>query len=365
MKLLKNLFRKQENPIQSYKDFWAWFQSNERKFYEIVKSRKNPEIGFFDILSSKLDELKDGYFYLAGMIDENTAELIFTPDGILKNIVFVEELVTSAPTLANWKFTALKPAMDIENVQITMEGYSFDSHNLSFYSLDNNTYPDEVDIVVVHNDYVEEDKATITNGVFIFLDNYLGELNVVTTIDSVTVISKDDAENELIPIAKLKDYLIWREKEFVEKYCGFRYDTENDSYSALEAELENGRPLIAIINRTLLEWNCKASHPWILIVEINYDGDNTNGMPDKDTYTLLNNFEEEIIIELKDFEGYLNIGRQTADNSREIYFACNEFRKPSKIMYELSKKYAGKLNLTYDIYKDKYWQSYERYRTNS
>lgn len=364
MSLLKSLFGKKEQPVKSYDDFWTWFQSNERKFYDIVKSGQNPEKHFFDKLSPKLEELKDGYFYLTGMFDDNIAELVFTPDGIVKNIVFVEELVKAAPKIPNWKFTALKPALDIENVRIDMEGYSFDSNNLSFYPIDNSYYPDEIDIVIVHNDYNEEDKSTITNGTFIFLDNYLGELNSVTTIDNLKVISKDGAEKELIPIAKLKDYLIWREKEFVEKYNGLRYDTENDRYSILEAKLTNGKPFIAIINKTLLEWDSKASHPWLLQIEITYDGNNHNGMPDNQTCELLNKFEDELILEIKDSEGYLNIGRQTADNSREIYFACNDFRKPSKVLNELEKKYSEKLDLTYDIYKDKYWQSYERFKTN-
>ncbi len=364
MSLLKNIFGKKEQPIKSYNDFWAWFQTNQQKFYDIVKSGQNPEKDFFKKLSSKLGELKDGYFYLTGMFDENTAELVLTPDGILKNIVFVEELVASAPTISNWKFTALKPALDIGILRIKMGGYSFDCENLWFYSIDNKNYPDEIDIVIVHNDYNEVDKSTITSGTFIFLDNYLGELNSITIIDNLTVIPKDKAEKELIPISKLKDFLIWREKEFVEKYSGLRYDTENDMYSSFEAELNNGRLLVAGINTTLLEWDSKASHPWLLKIEITYDGSRSNGLPDNSTYELLNKFEDEVMLEMKDYEGYLNIGRQTADNSREIYFACKDFRKPSKVLYELTKKYSGKLDLTYEIYKDKYWQSYERFRVN-
>lgn len=40
------------------------------------------------------------------MYDENTVELIITPDGDLKNIAFAEELVEAAPKLDKWKFTA-------------------------------------------------------------------------------------------------------------------------------------------------------------------------------------------------------------------------------------------------------------------
>lgn len=364
MRFLNTIFSKKEKPLQSNEEFWNWFIINEQAFYKTVKSGNNIEKNFFDKLSPKLGELKDGFFFLTGMYDDNVAELVLTPDGIIKNIVFVEELVNAAPTISNWKFTALKPALDIENVRIAMAEYNFDSENLSFYSIEHENYPDEVDIVVAYKEFKEEDKSIIINGIYIFLDNFLGELNAITTIDNLSVISKDEAEKELIPITKLKDYLVWREKEFVEKYSGLRYNTENDSYSSLEAELNNGLPLIAIVNTTLLDWDSKASHPWILKVAIKYDGSENNGMPDKDIYELLNFFEDDIMNNLKDFDGYLNIGRQTADSERLIYFACKDFRKPSKILNDLQKKYFAKIDLSYDIYKDKYWQSFERFRTN-
>ncbi|HEX8278571.1 MAG TPA: DUF695 domain-containing protein, partial [Segetibacter sp.] len=190
---------------------------------------------------------------------------------------------------------------------------------------------------------------------------YLGELDFAVTIDNLKVVGRDEVEEELIPIEKLKDYLKWRQKEFIEKYEGVRYDTENDEYSILEAELESGNALIAVVNTDLLQWDTKASHPWILSVEVPYDGSNNNGMPEEETYKLLDEFENNISAELKDFEGYLNIGRQTAKNVREIYFACSDFRKPSKILNKLERNYARQFEITYDIYKDKYWQSFNRF----
>jgi len=364
MGFLNKIFGKKEQQIQGYGDFWEWFKNNEQVFYNVVKSGKDIETDFFDRMSPKLKEVKDGIFFLTGMCDEHTAELIFTPDGYIKNIVFVEELANQAPALQNWKFTALKPAMDIKNVSIRMGDYTFDSEHLSFYPIEHENYPDEVDIVVIHENLNEENKALITNGVYIFLDNYLGELNSLTEIDNLTVISKDQVQQELIPIGKLKDYLIWREKEFVEKYSGTRYDTENDRYASLEAELQNGLPLIAIVNTTLLEWDAKASHPWMLKVAIKYDGRSNNGFPDKNTYELLNQFEDDIMLVLKDFEGYLNVGRETADGERVIYFACKDFRKPAKIVYDLTVRYTDKLDLSYELYKDKYWRSLDMFRPN-
>lgn len=364
MSFLKSIFSKKDETISSYGDFWTWFQQNERTFFNVIKRQADINKDFFDHLSPKLDQLKDGFFYLTGMYNDNIAELVLTPDGNVKNIVFVEELVEAAPTLSNWKFTALKPALDIKDVCINMAGLVFDKDSLSFYSNDHKDFPDEIDITIIHRNFDEEKKSSLINGTYIFLDNYLGELNSIATIDNLTVIGRDKAEKELIPIDKLKDFLIWRQKEFVEKYEGDRRSTENDSYSNLEAELTSGGLLIATVNSTLLEWDRKASHPWILSVEIKYNGEGNNGMPDDETYQILNKIEDEILEELKDYDGYLYIGRQTADGSREIYFTCKDFRKPSKVLHQLTKKYLGKYDITYDIYKDKYWRSFNRFRPN-
>lgn len=362
MSFIKNLFNKKVNTIKSYEDFWNWFQTNEKSFFDVVKYRGPIEEVFFNRLSPKLNELREGFFYLTGMTVENTCELILTADGIIKNIVFVEELVGTAPKINRWKFTALKPASDIKDAGISMAGYEFNEEKLSFCPNNLPLYPDEIDLTIVHADYSEEAKNTIINGTYIFLDNFLGELEMVETIDNISFRGNDDSEKELIPINKLKDYLNWRQKEFIEKYDGVRRDTENDSYTTYNATLENDKPAFAVINTDILDWENKASHPWILSIEIKYDGENNNGMPDEGTYRLLEEIEDKILEDLKDFEGYLNIRRETADGTREIYFACREFRKPSKVLEQIKLTYGDRLNLDFDIYKDKYWQTFNRYK---
>jgi hypothetical protein len=364
MGLLKNLFGSKEEPITSYHDFWSWFQKNEKDFYRCVEQHSNIEKNFFDKLSPKLNELKEGFLFLTGMYDDNTVELILTADGTIKNFVFVEELVQAAPVLKGWKFTALKPAMDINDVSIEMDGLKFGSENLSFYSNDLAQYPDEIDITIVHNDLNEENRSAFINGTYIFLDNYLGELDFATNIDNLEVVGKKEAIKELVPIGKLKDFLIWRQKEFIEKYDGIRLNTEKDNHSILEARLPNGNGLIAAINTDLLKWDKKGSHPWVLSIELKYDGTNNNGMPGKDSIALLEEIEDDILKELKDADGYLNIGRQTSDGQREIYITCKDFRKPSKVLHAIERKYADRIELSYEIYKDKYWQSFNRFQVN-
>lgn len=364
MSFFKNLFGKKDEPIANYSDFWTWFQKNEKEFYNVVKSQQNIEKGFFDKLSPKLEELKDGFFFVTGMYDDNTVELILTADGNTNNIAFIEELVEAAPTLNGWKFTSLKPALDIEDVSIEMAGLKFTSEKLFFHSNELPDYPDEIDISIIHSEMTDSNKQEIANGTYIFLDNYLGELGFVNNIDNLQIISKSEAQKELVPIAKLKDFINWRQKEFIEKYEGVRYDTENDEHSTLEAELESGNMLLAVVNTKLLDWDKKASHPWMAVMTIKYDGSNNNGMPNKVDYRSLNNIEEEMVSELIDKDGYLNVGRQTTENERKIYFSCKDYRKPSKVFYETQRKYCGKFEIEFDIYKDKYWLTLERFKSN-
>jgi len=362
MSFLQKIFNKKEKPIRSVEDFWQWFSQQQLTFFKTVKTQHQIEEKFLNKLSDKLDQLKDGYYFLTGMYDDNTVELIFTADGAIENIVFVETLVEASPALKGWRFTALKPASDINNLAIDMNGYSFNEDNLHFYSNDLPAYPDEIDITVVYDNYNKKDEAKIINGVHLFLDNYLGELKFATSIDNLSIVGKDAAEQELIPINKLEAFLTWREAEFIEKYEGERRDTEDDNYILLEAMLESGKVLIASINQDALEWDRKASHPWIVDIEVNFKADASTGMPDDQTFEALNDLEDELQKHLKDEDGYLYIGRQTSNGKRNIYFACREFRKPSTILHKVQKQSALTFPLQYSIYKDKYWQSFQRFR---
>jgi len=116
-----------------------------------------------------------------------------------------------------------------------------------------------------------------------------------------------------------------------------------------------------MMNTDLLKWDSKASHPWIIIVSLKFKG-GVNGMPSEEQQKALNQIEDDYLLEsLNDFDGYLNVGRETSSNLREIYFACKDFRKPSKVLYQLQKENKDSFEIEYEIYKDKYWRIFDRY----
>ena len=364
MSFLKKIFGTEPKKIESNADFWSWFNTMSDKFLIAVKNRDNIEENFFNMLSQKLNELKPGYFYLTGMLSDHTAELVITADGDLNNIAFVEELVAAAPSIQGWKFTANKQPLSTEGLVIKMGAYEYKSGNMYFYAQESADYPDEINITVVHDDINDENSRDVIPGVFIFLEHNLGELNAMTIIDNLKIIGHGSlaAEKELIPIDKLQSFLQWRQKEFVERYDGTLYRTDNGGYAMMEGNLEDGSPLFAIVNTTLLEWDGKASHPWMFIVKIKYHAMNSSGMPDQDTVALLDQLEDELLADLKDYEGYLNIGRETVKGRREIYFACKDFRKPSIAGYRIQQKYGSEVGVSYNIFKDKYWSTLDRFK---
>ncbi len=348
--------------IETYQDFWNWFLTKEKDFYEVVKNREHIETDFFDLISSQLRQINEGFYFLAGMSDEKTAELIITAEGEIKNIVFAEEIITAAPKLEHWKFTALKPEMNLDS-GIQMDGNGFTTENIHFYANETEDYPDEIDITFVYDEMNSENKHSVVTGVCIFLDNFLGELNFATQIDTFTVTGKDEVAGDLIPLTKLKDYLQWREREFTEKYINIKSYDDEDRFSIFEASLQNGLPLIATVNTSLLEYDSKASYPWISVVKSHYNGKNNNGLPEMEDYEKLNDIEEQMINELKIEDGNLYIGRESADNVKETYFASKDFRSASKILQKIMKEHP-EYKMSLEIYKDKYWQSFERYNLN-
>lgn len=356
MGFLKKIFGGKEAPVvNSYADFWNWFKQYESSFFKIVKRHEKVDEDFLNKLTPLLLQLNDDFYCVTGMLDDDTAELIITTDGTVKEFVFAEEFIAAAPVLKGWKFTALKPSCDIESMGIKMSGFDFDENNIQFYSNDHEHYPDEIDITLVHKDYDETNKETITSGCLIYLDNMLGEYNTAIMLDTVQVEGPSGGGNELIPIEKLPGYLKWRQKEFVEKYEGLRYGTEQDSYTTMEAEDEEGLPVFAIINQDLINWDAKASHPWMMVIEIKFYGDENEGLPDAGINDIMNDFEDALLHQLPDADGYLNIGRETYNSTRTIYLACKEFRRSSKTAAALIKQYRKQLEISYDIFKDKYW----------
>ncbi|WP_099367342.1 DUF695 domain-containing protein [Sphingobacterium sp. 1.A.4] len=358
MSLYEELSRIENSQYQS---FWNWFKDNSENFLQTLRARENVEENLIAILAPKIEELDLGLFFLIGIENDDVAELIFTPDGNIQNVYLAEEILAAAPEIENWSFKALKPPTNIPSFEIRMMDLVFSKSNITFYPKNHPAYPDEIDLVMIYKDWREELADEIVNGVYIFLDNFLGEEAMIEKIDRIQVIGPEEEVPEEIPVEKLPEYINWREKEFVEKYQDITYSDENDSYTSFETILEDDTPIISTINTGALNWDNKASHPWILVLMINFLEVHDSGMPNQKDLDVLGEIDKLTLQLLPNLEGYIYIGREIGDGKCELFFACKDYRMPAKIADWLGSQFNDGVEITADIFKDKYWQIFERF----
>lgn len=361
MKFLKKVLSRRQEPKASETDpltlaeFWKWFLDNEARFYDAVKSQDNVQFAFVNPVFNKLSQVREGAYLLVGMMNDNTAEVIFTAEGRLLSFPYISEIVDAAPEIENWQFTAFKPSMDFPDFAISMGPKIFSTENIFFYADEDSDFPDEISIKLVYSDsYDDDQRDLIENGTFIFLDNYLGEVKTATQIDTLSVEHDVSPEIKIIPITKLGAYILWREKEFTEKYEGSIHNSDESNYSSLEWEAGD-RTIVGVVNSDLIRWDKKASHPWVMIITIQFDENENNGMPNGEALQSYYQFEDKLRELLPDSEGFVNIGQTTGLGKREIYYANTEFAKPIKVLTEM--KTQVDFEYEFEVFKDKYWRS--------
>ena len=342
--------------------FWAWFQTQAEAFHHAVITQEKIDTDFFDPLSASLDRMHEGIYFLAGEAEAGVAELILTADGVYRNFAFIEDLVAAAPKLPAWRFVALKPACAIDGFGINMSGLVYSDDTLHFYVREDAKCPQVVDVVMVHSDATATEEQ-LTSGVYVYLDNLLGEWVAVTQIDQMQIINQQQlpANQTLQPMAELAPYLHRRHEAWQKAYGGVYYNSDQDEFASFEGEADNGQLIVGIIDSTLLAWPHKPSHPWMLTLRIAYDGSGLNGMPSKQIYQRMEAFEDALMVELPEHEGYLNVGRETGDDIRFIYFACKQFVQATRVLERLMPQFSQEMDISYDVFQDKYWQSLQRF----
>lgn len=365
MKFIKNIFGKKEAQKSKLRnqitivEFWNWFKENQSRFHRAVKEQNNIQFEFINPVFNKLNQIREGAFLLAGMMDEYKAELVLTAEGNLLNFPYIIEIVESSPQLENWQFTAFKPSMDFPNFGINMGHKSFSTDNISFNPNIDSNYPDQIDIKLVFTEeYNEEENELIEKGTFIFVENYLGELKLATQVDRISVEHQIDSSKELIPITKLNEYINWREKEFEEKYTGTVHSADESNYSSLEWN-KGDKAIVGVVNSDLIRWDQKASHPWIMVITIEFDENENNGMPNQEALQTYYQFEDNLRELLPDKEGYVHVAQTTGLGKREIYYANKDFKKPIQILDQMKNEVNFKYSI--EVFKDKYWQSMKHF----
>ncbi|MEK6492763.1 DUF695 domain-containing protein [Myroides odoratimimus] len=338
---------------EQYQQFWDWFIANESKFYKTIENHERVVEDFIDIVSPRLKAINTDFNMLTGMGKDGIGELIITPDGRLKSLPFVDEFVQAAPEHKRWRFISCKPS--VKGIGLNMNGFLLDEETVSFIPIHDDVYPDYIHLRFIVKECTPENEEEIGNALYIFLDNYLGEIKTMTMIDYLEVSGEEGVEGEVIPVSKLSDYLSYRETEFVEKYDSVIRNNEEDTYSILESNTDH-EPLIVVVNTSFLNWDQKMSYPWVVKVSIKYKG-REDGLPSKEDLNSMDDIED-VILE----SGNLNsVARETGAGERTLFFATKDYKKASIDVFKTISLFTDRFDIDYTIYRDKYWMGLEVY----
>jgi len=175
--MLKGLFNPNKNHRQA--DFWAWFQENEGKIWNIDKNREK----VVDMLSEAIHLVDPGLTFEIGAVDEyGKREFVLSADGISSNIPKVESLFLSAPELARWRVIKYRPRSSIANAQIEMGGKKISAGDIRFQVFNDG---EKIGILLLFESYSAERRNQFAAFGFLFLDRALGEYDVMTRVGFV------------------------------------------------------------------------------------------------------------------------------------------------------------------------------------
>jgi hypothetical protein len=345
-----------DKQVHTAQSFWQWFADNQHRFdqRDLSNAQKAQE-GLSEIIG-ELKKFDPWFKALIGQLDDNTSELIITADGDIALFVKVEQLVAAAPQLPGWLITPHKPALGFGEISIEMFDKKFDDDTIKFYPLTDPAYPDQVSIVFTHKDFDEVNAVDYQTAGSIYIQNSLGELNTAIQIDDYRIGPEPEDTSVLIPVTKLQDYLIWREKEFVEKYDQTAVEYPEEFFNMIEGQDAEENIMLATVNPGYEHWEYKPIYCWSVRIEIEYEGI-SNGLPDNETLKLLQDVQSVADTLLTADPGIVYVGSKTYKGCRSLYFYAKNYRDPSLLLYDFCSNLPDTIKASFFIEKDKYWQS--------
>jgi hypothetical protein len=174
--------------------FWNWFADNQDEIMHFERDQDR----IFNKLIGKLREVDPDLVFEFGPKGD-TREFVIGAAGLKRAFPAVTALVSAAPKLPGWKFTAFRPRRT-ELSSLVVGGKRVAPEEVQFVLLED---PHGAAIHLFLPGYREGDEALATIG-FLFLDQSLGEYDVETYVGLIQIFPSEPRGSELrYPLAEL------------------------------------------------------------------------------------------------------------------------------------------------------------------
>lgn len=197
------------------KQFWDWFEANNHAYLFLNDIQGDEKERLLNNLLAELHKYCDKLFFEAGGHPDGTQELIISAEGNKEYFEKVEELISKAPQLDNWKFIPFIPARDAD-FQIDFEGVILKPGEMWFLPLEHPDDQSSIGIRVCMKNYeLIKDKKFFMATIFKAIDTIVGEKVFATDIDFIegSQLPDDPEEEGMIELAELPKYINWKKSK--------------------------------------------------------------------------------------------------------------------------------------------------------
>ncbi len=140
------------------------------------------------MVSEAIERVDQGLSFEIGAVDDlGKREFILSANGISSNIPKVESLFLTAPEMPHWRVRKYRPRLSSPG-QIVVNGKTIAATDIRFQVFNDD---DKIGILLLFDDYSEENQSQFIKIGFRFLDRTLGEYDVMTRVSFVDYAGKE------------------------------------------------------------------------------------------------------------------------------------------------------------------------------
>jgi hypothetical protein len=153
--------------------FWKWFEERNEGFRFFREMNHEEIVQLFDELTEKLHLYCNSLYFEMRVDEQNVGELVITANCDEDFFDDAEYLVTQAPQISRWKFTALIQA-DAEGSSIEYADLELTAEDMWFTAVEDPDLPEKLNLVVHIDNYEDlKDNEHLDDGVFILLQTII------------------------------------------------------------------------------------------------------------------------------------------------------------------------------------------------